>query len=277
MRKIVFLLILTASLSSCKSYFLSTINSPDLKQSGPAGIFNSENDSLKISYNFSGDNSPLNVEIYNKLNEPVYVNWERSSLIVGDKAYSFFNNNMKIVGQTSGSSTTFRKTGNTYMDGNLSATVRQSKSEDFIPPNAKVSRSLYVLADIKIDKIQDSTFKRIGLNYSDGTPGVVYAKEVRFSEADSPLKFRTYLTLSTLKNNSPVLFSYQHNFFVSSITKSFVNPNNLLEYTNNPGNVMVSTKMTGYGKTLTGIALVSTLGGLAAADAALTDSNKKNK
>jgi len=264
---IVFLAAITLLLS-CKSYQMSTVSSLHTKKNDSTGVFNVENDSLIISYDFVGDNMPLNVEVFNKLNTPLYINWERSALIVEDKAYSYVDDQVYITGQTSGNSYNWANRRNSFYEnsGTINEVAKLSKNESFIPPHSKVTRSLYVLDRLALDNIQPADFKRVSLALADGN-GSIRSKEATFSAKNSPLKFKSYLTFYTLVNNQPQIFSSQQDFFVSSVTKSGINPKNLIEYYNSPGNIIINSKTTAYGKTMEGVAVVGAIGAIGAIDA----------
>ena len=53
------------------------------------GDFVQENDTVRISYRFWGENAPVTITIYNKLDEPLYVDWGRSALIIDDVATTY--------------------------------------------------------------------------------------------------------------------------------------------------------------------------------------------
>lgn len=275
MKKIFIIPVFIILLSSCQSYLMSTISSHNLHKDDMTGIQSLENDSLIISYNFSGENSPLQIEVYNKLNEPLFVNWEHSALIIADKAYSFVNNDLKLEATSSTIPDIINTPNNDYTSSTISGTIKVSTKEGFVPPKSKISRKIYILNSIPLPKVDKSAFKPATFNFSDGT-GSVYAKEAVFTEQNSPLKFKSYLTFFTLQNNIPHTFNYQQDFFVSTVTKSATNPKRLIEFSSGQANVIVKTKTTGYGKVMTGVAVVGALGIVGATDAAL-DKNNRNK
>lgn len=273
MKKIALFLVVIAGLSSCRTYQMSTLSSSNTRKIDSTGVFTLENDSLIISYNFTGDHSPVNVEIYNKLSEPVYVNWERSSLIVSDKAYSYASDEIEIDGSSSGISTQYGRRGSVFTDGTISATAKLSKNESFIPPHSKIDRTTTVLYQVGMTEIDPSLFKKKKMTYVNGE-GQVNIKQADFSAENSPLKFKSYLTLYTLKDNQPRVFALQQDFFVSSVTKSASDPKNLIEYNNSPGNVIINAKTTGYGKTVAIAGLVTAVGAIGVADAAISNKEK---
>ena len=275
MKNIIFLFALGAIITSCKSYQLNTVSSLNAQKNDSTGVFNVVNDSVSISYNFSGENSPVSVEVFNKLNEPMYINWERSALIIADKAYSFVDDNLKITGETY--SSTFeldRRDHFSSSSGTINANIKLSKNESFLPPHSKTSRTIFVINKVGVNQIDKSLFKKEILNDVDGIYEV-YTKTASFSPENSPLKFKSYITLYTMKNNEPRYFSYQNDFFISAVTKMRQDPNNTNEYGNYPGNVMITSKTNGFGKTMALVAVAGVVGGAAVAESAVKDKGNK--
>ncbi len=84
--------ILTAVLlSSCSStFYYSSLNTAnEYVEKVDNGDFLIETDSLWIAYCFKGPGAPMQITVFNKLDEPLYVDWERSALIIDDKAFSY--------------------------------------------------------------------------------------------------------------------------------------------------------------------------------------------
>ena len=93
------LLSLLFSLNACSSYYYSMLSS----DKGIVGVneyndFVQENDSVRIIYNFYGEDAPVRITVFNKLDEPMYIDWQRSSLIIGDKAVSYYKEVMPVQG-----------------------------------------------------------------------------------------------------------------------------------------------------------------------------------
>src|SRR5262245_26745583 len=107
---------------SCASttYQYSTISSPDLVKND-RNEFVVENDSLKLVYSFNGKNGPVHITIQNKLTVPVYIDWQRSAIIVRDKFKPYATSEMKIQGSYDGS--TFRSSGYGVNSGEIQATA----------------------------------------------------------------------------------------------------------------------------------------------------------
>lgn len=235
--------------SSCQTYQMNTVSSPDISQVDSLGSFILENDTLSISYNFLGDNSGMNIEIFNKLDEPLYISWAKSSLIVNNVANSYSDDPIQINGSTSSTSVKYFRRGDVYTDGTIAATATLPKDETFIPPHSGITKSTYKLAKFDLNNIDKSRFKKAVTSYRDGS-GVIPLKEAAFTTEDTPLSFRNYLTFYTIKNGSPQLFFKQHNFYVSSVEKSNTKPEELYRYYNKPGNVLINSKGTTGGSIL---------------------------
>ena len=93
------LLSLLFSLNACSSYYYSMLSS-DKRIVGvnEYNDFVQENDSVRIIYNFYGEDAPVRITVFNKLDEPMYIDWQRSSLIIGDKAVSYYKEVMPVQG-----------------------------------------------------------------------------------------------------------------------------------------------------------------------------------
>ena len=93
MRNLLYLFVFAAlllGLSACSSYYYSMLNSNDpVGEKNERGDFVQENDTVRISYRFWGENAPVTITIYNKLDEPLYVDWGRSALIIDDVATTY--------------------------------------------------------------------------------------------------------------------------------------------------------------------------------------------
>ena len=273
MRPSLFLACMAIMFASCRSYQINTVSSAGMRKNDSTGVFTVENDSLSIRYSFAGNNSPVNVEVYNKLNEPMVINWERSALVVKDKAYSYVDDNLKITGETSGSSVNFYGNRNGWSDvrynsGTLDANVKLSKNESFLPPHSMMGRSIFVLGQIPINNIDKSAFTKTAFTDNDGITQI-YSKTANFSIENSPLKFKSYLTLYTLKDNQPRPFYNEQEFFISNITKLNLNPRNVPQFSNNPGDIIMNSKKTGFAKTMTTVGIITAVAGVTAADAAV--------
>lgn len=183
-----------------------------------------ENDSVMVSYCFYGENAPVTITIFNKLDEPLYVDWQRSALIVGDMATSFYKDNVPIRGVTASNSqsTTYRwgsrwssTDGTSY--GSFAGEMLVPKGMEFIPPKSKVEASQLKLENLPFNRLPKEIFATTRFARLNQT--VANLKTVNFTEEDSPLRFRIYLSLFTDKEN-PKYRTYESSFYISRLIKA---------------------------------------------------------
>jgi hypothetical protein len=275
MKNLILLLLIATAMSSCKSYMISTVSSDNASKDESSGALYIENDSVKITYAFTGENSQLAVEVFNKLNEPVYVNWGQSAVVLDNKAYSFVGDKLTFDGNTNTTTPIYNSSGSIDTYGNFAGSVNLSKDAGFLPPKSLTTRSIFALNNINTFKLVDASFVKKPMNFSNGS-GVIYVKEANYDAAASPIQFRCFITLHTIKDGTPKPFSYEQSFWVSKIVKSPSNPSEIATYQYLPGNVIINSKTTGFGTAITGIALVGATGALIGAEAALAEKNNTN-
>lgn len=183
-------------LSSCGStYFYTTISSLDYDMAqNDDGDFISENDSVLVAYWFNGENAPIFINVYNKTETPLYVDWAESSLIIGNNAMSYDGNIINISDEY----------GNRYED-----------EISFVPPRSRVTFNTMPFVDLSYDNIPDKNFSDSKIPDKDGLINKV--KILDFDENNTPLRFRSFLTLYKNPDNP---FTAEHEFFVSKVIKS---------------------------------------------------------
>lgn len=214
-------------LSSCAStYFFSSLSSDNtFTEQVPNGDFIFENDSLWIAHSFNGEGAPILITVYNKLDQPLYVDWNRSALIIQDQAISYSGNqatiNTNSSSQTSSYSTIWGNV-NSYTEGQSQSQVVLPLNVDFVPPHTKVSKTTLTLV------MNPDSFK--GIEYSSAIMGNKFnvsskVEVAKFIPETSPLKFTSYLTIYTNPEKSR---SFEQDFYISSLIKTkSISPKNL--------------------------------------------------
>ncbi|PTQ98006.1 hypothetical protein C8P68_103165 [Mucilaginibacter yixingensis] len=211
----------TLLLSACQTYQLNTMSSVNAAIDDKTGKFNVENDSVKITYSFSGKNAPINVAVYNKLNEPIYVDWKRSAYIIDKKAVSFSDRAVKVNGTFDAA--TSRSTGASYTSGSLQATANLPENIMFIPPHAQVDKTLLEMAPEQNRFIEDSLVTKVQIN-DQLTAEPFNARMAKFNKNNSPLFFKSYITMYTINNNIQKFMTYTNEFYVSETVESAHGP-----------------------------------------------------
>ncbi|WP_158825487.1 hypothetical protein [Mucilaginibacter lacusdianchii] len=229
-------------LASCSRYQASTISSTNITKDERTGTFNMENDSVKISYSFYGINAPVEIQVYNKLDKPLYIDWQKSAVIVGDNAVSYAGKDVHINGDISTSGYRFGSVSST--SGNLNAVATLPTDVTFLPPHSRISNvPLTVVSGLL--NVPDSALAVTQVYYVDADNGssmAVRAKQAKFTAETSPLKFKSYLTLYTTEGESKKVQTYQQNFFVSQLISTMTNPKNWETYRDKRGDVFITAK-----------------------------------
>jgi hypothetical protein len=214
-------------LSACSTYQMNTLGSTNTIHDEKTGEFKTENDSVKITYSFAGHNVPIRVTIYNKLNEPAYVDWERSAFILNEKSINYADDVLQVNGAISGSSVGLGK-GIRYSDASIDAQVTLPKNVAFIPPHSQISKTITKIDSKEFRYIADTLFTKSKLPSSFGGQQL-NVKIAKFEKTNSPLFFKSYLTVYTLNNNIPKLTAYQNDFYVSEAIRSPMGPDHFAD------------------------------------------------
>jgi hypothetical protein len=246
---------LTVSLTGCFRYQYLTLSS-DLKQSRE-NEFVIENDTLQLKYKFNGEGGPVQVYAYNKLDKPIYIDWTKSAIIRDKKSESYVTGVSAISGVVNGGS---YKVGNNYSltSGSLSGTVFTDTEISFVPPKTFIETSKKLVNNQFIE-ISPSKQEKKELETSAGF--VTTVKVAHFEEDNSPLKFRSFLTVA-VNNDLSQSFHFDNRFWVSKSMESITTPN---ELKNRTGNLFYVSKLTGFGEVTLFLGIVTILGfGIAA-------------
>jgi hypothetical protein len=242
--------------SSCTTYQYMTVNSNNIQQNDKKE-FLLENDSFSLKYNFNGVYGPVNLEVKNKLDKPVYIDWKRSALIINDRAFSYAPGSLTVSGSTS-TSITAPLTGNHNLNDiststSVQSTVQFPGDREFIPPTAQVNRMPLHVTGGFLDVAAGTEYQRVKVPMATGYMATLNIAS--FSETNSPLRFASYLTLYVEGDlDKPVVF--KHDFYISEILNTGRAPSNFRGITHNEGNFCYVRKSTGAGTAIGVIALV---------------------
>ena len=230
MKRILFVLSVVAlfSLSSCSSYYYSVLESNDtIGEKNGNRDFVIENDSVFISYCFYGEDAPISITVYNKMDEPLFVDWQRSALIIDDVATSYYQEKAPIQGQTesSYSGDAYRWNRNYsitdgYSAGSFAGEIALPKGVSFIPPKSKVESTPLRLSNFPFDQIPKDQYTR--QKFAKSNSSVVTVRVKKFTEEDTPLAFRSYLSLYTADqdNGKRKYSTFESSFYVSQLIKT---------------------------------------------------------
>lgn len=177
------LTVLLLSLSGCTSYYYSILDSTDrnhLISRNNTGEFIQENDSVRISYNFYGEDAPIHITIYNKLEEPVYIDWTRSAIIIDEVATSYYEGIAPIQGDTY----IYNNPATSSSQGSFSGGIAFPHGINVIPPQARIENTPLTLSNLPFKQIPKKEFTKTSFPVEDSKQLTIYLKE--YTEADSP-------------------------------------------------------------------------------------------
>lgn len=196
-------------LSSCefqKQYV--TVASDDTKTNENME-FVSETDSLRITYNFSGDNGAVQISIYNKLNEGLMVDWRKSALVIGDSPIVYYSPALRINGSIK---TSIFQPDPTESRSSIMAVVKGDEAREFIPPQSKILQTGYYVTrqGVNIDSLDlaEEKIQKFGITKK--------VREGNFDKTNSPLVFRSYITFITGKDETGI-FMVSNSFYISQL------------------------------------------------------------
>jgi len=236
------------SLSSCKKFQYLTVVGDFYKDQTNENLI--ETDTLLISYNFNGDGCPVAITVFNKSNQPLYIDWSKSSVIINGQRFSYWTDASTI--RTNTESTEIRWTKNfSSTSSTTNGVIVKNERISFIPPKAGI---VYIPISIKNSWIEMdySTGQKINVPCNvESMNGMFYS----FSEENTPFQFRSFITISTNEQFSNPRF-FDSNFWVNSIIETQASPESLL---NTFPNQFYNSKASGFGAFMGGVALTGVI------------------
>lgn len=205
---------------SCSSYYYSFLDSKDrADQRNSTNDFVQENDTVCVIYSFFGENAPIQITIHNKLEEPLYVDWGRSAIVIDDVATSYQPDAVSV-----------------QRDLNMSE-AGLAKGVSFIPPKSRIVNTPLVLENFPFDKIPKKAYDKVALAKANSK--MVNVHSITFTEEDTPLWFRSFLTVHTgSREGVPQKEMFlERSFYISQLIKGgSMGPSNLAAANNKDGN-----------------------------------------
>ena len=129
------LLLVPIFFASCSSYQYIKISSENARLND-ADEFVVENDTIKIIYNFNGDNEGrFHISVFDKSASGLQLDLSRSALVVGDLAITFLNTQVPIHGEVNGSISPVQTR---WLNASLEATATVQPGLQFVPPQSKI-------------------------------------------------------------------------------------------------------------------------------------------
>jgi hypothetical protein len=220
--KVFFPLILVSLLIfSCTKYQYATLDT-DLTKNQKGEVF-FENDTVLLRYKFTGADCPAQFQIYNKLDRPLYINWQKSSITLinkGQKADSIVSRKTWLE--------------DTYI---LNPPAKEIPVTTLIPPGS-FAAALPVNLRKRFFHLSYGKFETQNI-------GENKVRSQKYPKQDSPLKFRSRITLS-LTDTFDEKISFSNEFWVAEVTETVLEPETLDLYKDRKDRFYVS-KSSGLG------------------------------
>jgi hypothetical protein len=203
-------------LFSCTRYQYSIIDST-LARNDQGEIF-IENDTVSVTYRFSGPGGPVRLQIYNKLNTPLFLNWAQSALVINGTAINQWNDALEIKVISDGAD-------DHYEESEESGILSRVQPVGYIPPFSSIESNPIRLGS-EFFRFTPGKFKKTRLLVG----GSRYnARSIFFTKENSPVRLSSHLTLSTTSDFSDV-FRFNNEFWVKEVSQSMIEPHMLDKY-----------------------------------------------
>lgn len=261
--------------TSCSTYQYMTVTGKNIA-ANDRREFIMENDSIRVKYNFSGANAPINVEVQNKLDKPVYIDWNRSALIINDKAISYVPSSVHISGSVSSTTSSWFRTSAVYpsstTNGHFSGSVGVPKDLDFIPPGSYKSKTPLGVTNVFYSPAREKA-KRTPVTLNTGYSGTAMVKQ--YADTSSPFRFSSYLTIYMEgAPDKPVVF--EHEFFVSEIWTTTLAPHNFRFINDKHGDHFYVRTTNAFGKIGGGFGILAGYALITYAEVKTEEANRRN-
>lgn len=171
-----------------------------------------DNDTLTLRYSFYSERGVMKLTIFNKLAVPLYIDWKKSAFIVGKNKFDYWYDVANV--DLSGSAYRFYRVSNL----SLSGTISKEDQVAFIPPKTElVKQEFVVLPGGELPLNGEPAVKQEKPTYEAASPKKqVSVQEYSYAPGQSPLTFRSFLTLSTQRDFQKE-FYLDTNFWASDV------------------------------------------------------------
>lgn len=191
------------------------------------GYYTFENDSVKIIYDFFAENGKMSFVVSNKKSVPLYIDWNKSSLIVNKGKVAYWSDKI-ITKSRFKSATRYYEAYPSYpviygeyffkREFGLSESIASRPERiTVIPPSAQWYKVEYDLCDVDI--YPQAPYKKVNIERTHSTSGKTIKGEAcaaEFFSDKSPFVFSNFLTLSYSENFANE-FYFTNQFYVSRI------------------------------------------------------------
>lgn len=199
-------------LSSCSTYYYSTVQSYENQlPQNEDGSYTHEKENIALTYSFQNESGDMVFDIINKTDDPYMVDWERSVLVLEDNVLPIKSDRARLSGDVRTTTYLFGDDV-AYGSGSVSGSVVIPQNKLFITPHSKVAYSpISLMGTVFNWNTIKNTFRKI--NAANNEIG-----HLNFEEQDTPLKFKSYITLINDADKTQTVF--EDTFYISDYYRS---------------------------------------------------------
>ncbi len=211
----------TLTLVSCKEYiqvFQTASSTSKFKNNPDQWIF--ENDTVSIQYSFWWKDGVLAFSIFNKLDQPLFIDWKNSSYIANNMKLNYWSDESKTNESTTSNSYHFIDKKFTLQGLQVSSTASTTSKPEritFIPPKSQIDKFTFLILPAEYYLHEKSTQKSVE-NRNDKPKKKTTVFTENMNEFNTPLKFRNYLCFSTSEEFKDRVY-YDNSFYISQVVE----------------------------------------------------------
>ncbi len=208
---------------SCTQFQYLTVSGINVTKDSSNSLI-SENDTVRIKYQFTDYQGKIEITVFNKTAQPLEVEWRKSALVLDGKTYSYYNPNASFSGTFENDTLARRtRTSVNYMAG-INGNIEVDQASEFIPPNASIKKYLQPFFNERLKNLPEKDAVKESVTSVDYE--TISYKRLLFEKEKSPLTFRSYLTLQIGSGSQVKEFAVEHEFYVSEVWQSSLGPQN---------------------------------------------------
>jgi hypothetical protein len=203
-------------ITSCAQYQYLEYGAKELVQKD---VFLFENDSIQVTYDFRGLNTPFRLNVVNKTEQPIFIDWSKSGIVYNSQTVSFYVNQSEVHLETS-SPMPFETGWDVFAI--TRGTIKHSNSKAMLLPKSVMrSEPFFNLRSRPIDLQETPPTSQEEQRF--GKKNKLTTRYF-FTEELSPMRFQCYITIS-FGIEEKVIKGFYHGFFLQSMVKTKENPN----------------------------------------------------
>ncbi len=212
MRNILLCLLVLGCFSSCRTYQYVTLETEKATRNEAKELV-WENDTVKLFFNFNGKWGNLNLTVFNKSEQPLSINWQKSAIVYSDSSYILFDITTRINGDIE-KNLRDNRIPDPYVKrlGSINATIATTNTFDFLPPHTYVNQKNLQL--FKIQPSIKSLSPDLPIEKMKTEESLVNYRKAVYDLSSTPFKFKLFLTYEAANGQS---FFTQHLFYVTEI------------------------------------------------------------